>query len=283
MENNVLGEIRTSLTPFQAAALVYAKRGLRVSPVDAHKRPLAKWSEDASSDPAAILAMCRDAPYADIAWAIPEGVAVIDIEHNGFADFRWRTGIDAHDFPSATASTPRGGLHLFCETAVPLKNAVRVCGARIDVKTAGGFVVLPALVPPGNGRQWVKRIRPWATTPKWIVSELRRPCGHSLTSRPAPIAPYRGDTAYGTRALERAVAAIGLAPCGNQEWTLNRECFSIGQLIGGGELGERAITCLVEAALAMPAYREPWGDLEVKVRRAVEQGRLRPRTSWSWP
>ena len=42
---------------------------------------------------------------------------------------------------------------------------------------------------------------------------------------------------------------------------------------------ETAVAALLAAANAMPAYREPWRDLEAKVRRAVAEGMREPRTT----
>jgi hypothetical protein len=102
---------------------------------------------------------------------------------------------------------------------------------------------------------------------------------------PGPIvtAPFCGGSRYGAAALAGACAAITCAPCGDQESTLNRESFSIGQLVGAGVIDQSsAISRLLSAASAMPSYdsRRPWGPREVvdKVNRAFAQGQCRPRT-----
>ena len=85
-------------------------------------------------------------------------------------------------------------------------------------------------------------------------------------------------SAYGRAALGRASRAIETAENGAQEHTLNRECFSIGTLVGAGEIDElTALEALTAASYRMPAYAEPWGELNEKVRRSVEQGMARPR------
>jgi hypothetical protein len=102
---------------------------------------------------------------------------------------------------------------------------------------------------------------------------------------PGPIvtAPFCGGTRYGAAALAGACAAITGAPCGDQESTLNRECFSIGQLVGAGVIDHAsAISRLMSAASAMPSYdsRRPWRprEIDTKVTRALGQGQMRPRT-----
>ncbi len=137
---------------------------------------------------------------------------------------------------------------------------MQINGSAIDLRTQGGYIVLPG---PDNGRAWLKPLTtPLATIPKWIAA--RASCS---------------VTAYGRGALKRACRAIETAQNGAQEATLNRECYGMGQLVGGGEIDYgNALDALTRAAQAMPAYAEPWGDLSKKVRRAVEQGMATPRT-----
>jgi hypothetical protein len=98
---------------------------------------------------------------------------------------------------------------------------------------------------------------------------------------PLPAGPVNSSR-YGGSALDRACDAISGAPCGSQEATLNREAFSIGQLVGGGILDRStALNRITDAALSMPSYdaRRPWMRLEVveKVNRAFAQGQQKPR------
>jgi hypothetical protein len=99
---------------------------------------------------------------------------------------------------------------------------------------------------------------------------------------PHVTAPFCGGSRYGAVALAAACAAITCAPCGDQESTLNRECFSIGQLVGAGVIDQSsAISRLMSAASAMPSYdaRRPWTHREVagKVNRAFAHGQQKPR------
>jgi hypothetical protein len=98
---------------------------------------------------------------------------------------------------------------------------------------------------------------------------------------PLPAGPVNNNR-YASSAIERACSTITSAPCGSQEATLNRECFSIGQLAGAGIL-ERAtaLNRITSAALSIVSYdsRRPWRPLEVveKVNRAFAQGQQKPR------
>jgi hypothetical protein len=168
---------------------------------------------------------------------------------------------------------------------------VRVAGAKIDVRAAGGFVVLPC---PGNGRTWIKPLSlPLAKPPSWLPTAnfdvltthpkgSQRPVqdlpGQALISMPA----YCGDTPYGFATLDKICRDIRDAPNGAQECTLNAGAYKIGRLISAGELSDAAVAALIDAGLAMPSFdvRRLWDPalVEAKVRRAVEQGKRRPWT-----
>jgi hypothetical protein len=139
-----------------AFALMYAACGMRVFPVTADKKPLIKWKEGASADPAAIEAMWRRWPYADIAWALPAGVVVLDIDvkHglNGYRDFVRLTGSSAFGAETPMTTMPSGGLQLFYAGSKTYKNAApAIPGTGLDTRAEGGLVVLPGPATGGRG------------------------------------------------------------------------------------------------------------------------------------
>ena len=262
-------------------ALAYAAIGMRVFPVKADKKPLTKHGlKDATTDAAQINAWWRSQPYADIGWAVPPGIVVLDADvgkgADGLKEFAAHEGMHPDDVLTPQAQSPRGGRHLVYEAnGAVYRNHVRLNGSAIDLRTEGGYIVLPV---PGNGRAWLKPLAtPLAPAPKWLTP--------APEPKPSAVAqPFAGETAYARTALERACLAIEEAPNGAQEATLNKKCFSIGGLIGAGELDyETAISALWTAADGMPAYAEPWRDLEAKVRRAVADGMGRPRLATPEP
>ena len=139
----------------------------------------------------------------------------------------------------------------------------------IDLKTGGGFVLLPR---KGNGRVQVKPLStPLAPAPSWLPTKPpERPAGEAR--------PFTGEASPdGLQALRRACNAIETARCGSQEATLNNKCFHIGRRIGAGQLdASAAIAALSAAAARMPAHRGPWRDLDAKVAHAVEDGMNEP-------
>jgi hypothetical protein len=90
-------------------------------------------------------------------------------------------------------------------------------------------------------------------------------------------------TTYGAKALEGACDAIANATS-NQDDTRNRECYGIGQLVGGGELPEsEALSALQDAAAKMPDLdpAKPWNRrlLTKRVADSFAQGRANPRAA----
>jgi hypothetical protein len=192
--------------------------------------------------------------------------------HHGLRDFEELTGVPVDSFETPQAATPTGGRHVVVRmNGRPIKQfAGRIPGRPgVDTRVGGkGYIVLPG---PGNGRTWVKPpSTPIADAFAWLPEER--------THKGRPRQEFSGNTPYAAEALRRACRAIETAENGSQEHTLNGECFSIGTLVGAGELDyETALEALTRAAHRMPAHTTPWGDLAGKVRRAVEQGMTKPR------
>ena len=256
-------------------ALAYASAGMAIFPVGANKKPLtAHGLKDASTNDTAIRSWWRKWRHADIGWAVPADVVVVDLgqkgSSDGLRDFQTEQGVSADDVETPQASTPSGGRHLiFSANGTAYRNGVRINGHAVDLRTEGGHIVLPG---PKDGRRWLKPLTtPLKPVPAWIAPKPHR--------TPPRVAPHAfAATPYGRKALDRACEEIRCAPNGAQEPTLNRECFSIGGLIAGGQLDhDPAVARLIEAAHAMPAHAEPWGDLSEKVRRSVADGMRHPR------
>jgi hypothetical protein len=249
---------------------------MSIFPVGANKRPLTSHGfKDATRDETQIAAWWVRWPNADIGWAVPSDILVADLDcgkgADGLRDFQTKQGVSADDVETPQASTPSGGRHLiFSANGAAHRNGVRVNGHAVDLRTEGGYIVLPGAK---DGRRWLKPLTtPLKPVPAWIA-----PKRHRTLPQVAPHA-FGGATPYGRKALDRAYEAIRSAPNGAQEPTLNRECFSIGGLIAGDQLDhDPAVARLIEAAHAMPAHAEPWGDLSEKVRRSVVHGMRHPR------
>jgi hypothetical protein len=167
-------------------ALSYARAGLAVFPVRADKKPLTiRGFKDAVIDEVQIRAWWTSYPHADIGWAVPAEIVVVDLDvgagADGLRDFFECIGANPDDVETPQATTPRGGRHLvFDACGQTYKNGVRLNGAAIDTRSSGGYIVLPG---PGNGRVWRTPLAtPLAEAPDGFIRR-RRPSPFRLSRR----------------------------------------------------------------------------------------------------
>lgn len=257
----------------------------------ARKRPLTgRGFRDATTDEAQIREWWRRWPEALI--GVPTGlatnVAVLDID---VKDDR-ANGYDALDnlgfaiLPNTPmVHTGSGGLHLyFALPAGGLRNTSgqrgRGIGSGLDWRGDGGYVILPS---PGSGYAWDPHWNfetvPLAKVPPAI---LPREC-----ERPGAAEPVRGAiglSPYAEGAIDSACRKILSAAPGEQEMTVNSECFALGTLAGAGAApAEFARRALVWAARQIVSHDRgrPWrdGELVRKVERSFADGLRRPRAT----
>jgi hypothetical protein len=267
-----------------AQALIYATReNMRVFPVRADKTPLTpRGFKDASTGPDAIIAMWELYPGADIGYALDADIVVVDVDHkpgrNGFEQFRALAGVSVDDVLTPQATTPSGGRHLYFATLARRYNNNRVPGTTaIDLKTIGGYVVLPA---PGNGRRWLKPLReiPLLPAPSWLDCALRREplvvAPRSEFVSPAPDDPWARKQAL--VALGKACAKVAAALPGSRENIRHQQCSFVGGLVGRGDLDYgTAFDALLGAARAVGHF-PPWRNLEERVARSIVAGMEQP-------
>jgi hypothetical protein len=271
-----------------AAALAYTSRGLPVFPCreagPGRKRPYTpRGFHDATVDAAIIEKWWRQWPHALVGAPTGpvSGRVVLDIdtkrpESNGFDTLE---DLGLNILPATpTVHTPSGGLHVhFTAPARELRNSAGLIGPGLDVRAEGGYVIVPS---PGSGYEWDPVYGPdipLAAAPQWL-----RPPKLSRPVPTRPIRPVNGLDNYGEAAIEAACNAIARAGPGEQERTLNAECFSIGRLAGAGAIpADIALRALLRAANAMPDYDAAWPwrpeEIDLKVRRAFNAGLRRPR------
>lgn len=250
------------------------------------KRPrTARGFHDASADPAIIrkwwerwLAALIGLPTGGVS-----GVVVLDIdvkqhEANGF-DTLEDLG---HILPiTPMAHTGSGGLH--CYFVIPgreLKCSAGLIGPGLDIRSTGGYIILPS---PGSGYEWdpvynFATVLP-ALPPDWLWPPIP---SVAVATKPV-LHPVSGLSPYGRAAIEGACGAIYRAPAGEQERTLNAECYAIGTLAGAGAgvPCDLALNALLKAGHAMPSH-DPWRpwrpeEIDYKVRRAFAAGLHHPR------
>jgi len=147
------------------AALRYAVRGWPVFPCRADKTPhTPRGFFDATTDEIQIIAWWRNLPDAQIGVACgAAGICVIDLDigqdkgggvKDGIAAFSGLCDDYGPHGCGLIASTPRGGRHyVYMATDPPAQCGTDIVRRGIDVRSDGGYIVVPS--PNSPGRDWV--------------------------------------------------------------------------------------------------------------------------------
>lgn len=191
------------------------------------------------------------------------GVHVLDLDsaHGAQPPTQWTGCRDGSDvlarvavragaqFPGETRTvrTPTGGFHLYFQAppSITLRNTVARVGWRVDSRGEGGFVVAAGSLRPEG---WYELIvdDPIAPMPSWLIPLLRRPV----------LPPTRMTLAHGTSTpqvrcrsyLTTVQARVSAAEPGTRHDILLRAAYTLGRLVGGGDLSEdEARNSLLEA------------------------------------
>ncbi len=281
------------MTPLDAA-LAFATRGWRVFPCIARgprrKHPLTPNGFHDASIEATVIAgwWCRwpDA-LIGVATGARSGFVVLDIDvkHDRANGFDTLDALGVAILPDTPlAHTPSGGAHVYFAVpdCVEIRNTAGERGAGIgpglDWRGEGGYAIAPSL---GSGYSWdpIWNLDTVALAP---VPEVLLPRQAERVTLARPVKPTVGLAPYGDAALDSACRRIIDAPAGEQELTVNFECFAIGTLAGAGRIpADFARRVLIWAARRMPDHdpRRPWrpAEIEAKVIRAFDDGMRRPR------
>jgi hypothetical protein len=152
-------------------------------------------------------------PFAEFAFVVTPRIVVLDLDGvQGRRDFERLAGFPLDEFQGPIATTPRGGLHLFCAAqGREYVNTVKLAGTAIDVRGHGAYVLLPGA---GNGRDWIdgKPTKPGPIPPaivKLMKQRAQKDAPGASFSRslanPAPTRPSNGHASrYGRVTLELA-------------------------------------------------------------------------------
>ena len=261
-------------------ALAYAVDGLHVFPVNARRKPLVgKGFYSATNDQAQIKTWWAKWPHADVAAAVPDNVAVLDLDckngKNGRAAFQRLEKVDPETVEAPIATTPTGGLHIWTNAnGRKLKQLSGYEAEGIDLRLGGrGYVVLPGA---NNGRQW--------RNPLSTPSMPPTPAGEG-GKRASAITDWRDHrhpaetTPYGRGALDNACAKIRDAGPGERDATIGKYTLKIGSLIGGGEVDEsRGAQPLGLPGRSRDAQRRQLrGTWKAKIERAIADWQATPQ------
>lgn len=284
-----------TLSALGLAALGYAERLGPVFPLQpGGKVPLTPHGyKDASRDPEQIAAWWSQWPDANIGLPCGEvvGFDVLDVDEKaGGVETLRRYEHQYGPLPATPLQlTGGGGLHYLFAHTPGLKNAAGLDGG-LDLRTTGGYIVAaPSVHASGRPYAWDLDADPEdlspAPWPDWLLPLLPRKEEKTFTfdgGPPAPPADADAVRTYALKALDDESNAVRQAPVGQQEATLNKAAYNVGQLVAAGALTEaEAYTGLMVAAAGMAndPDRRPWteSECEHKVRRGLRQGGTRPR------
>lgn len=234
---------------------------------------------DASTDVRTLRGWWARWPGANVALrtgATPSGgVVVVDVDprHGGEASLARLLRCHGALPETAEAATGGGGRHLyFAHPGVAVANSAGSClGPGLDVRGDGGYVLAaPSRHASGAGYRWRSDRAP-VELPAWLLRLLV----------PPPLEPRRRRTpvvrapGWAGAALAAESGDVAGAADGERNSTLNRAAFSLGQLVGSGDLTEdEVVDALTGAALAAGL-----GGAEVASTLAsgLRAGRARPR------
>jgi hypothetical protein len=254
----------------------------------AGKEPLVKrWPDVATADIDVLSGWQRRWPYRQWGLAIPPEIVVADADEHtsqehGIDDFRRLHGCHPRDVITPTALTRSGGTHSLFATNGRRYGGGRVPDTAICVKHHVGFVVLAETYADGgtNGYQWVPGREPWnvplASAPAWLDEKLRE-----APTAPGVSAPLSDDLSVrqqGRAALRRACDRILAAQPGERDNVRHRECYTIGGLVGRGDVDEReAYDALLAACQLVPLTGgRPWHKLQERIEKSLAAGIKRP-------
>lgn len=169
------------MTPLQAA-LGYAKRGMYVFPcVENGKEPAVETGLlEATIDAAIIRRWWTDRPKLNVGLSCgPSGITAIDIDprHGGDATFEGlRAELGAAAFDTASQATPSGGSHyLYRAPTEPPRNSAGKIGPGIDVRGAGGYILVPPSTTKEGAYVWELSSKVFADLPKALCDRLQEP------------------------------------------------------------------------------------------------------------
>jgi hypothetical protein len=164
-----------------SAASYYARHGWPVFPVGRDKAPLTpRGFHDATTDETVVASWWREHPDAGIAVPTGNGTVVLDVDPREGGDDTLHQLEQRHGElpPTVEALTGGGGRHLYFRTDEPIRNSASRVGPGLDVRAAGGYVVVPPSPhPSGRWYEWSVDGHPAevekAQLPGWLADRMR--------------------------------------------------------------------------------------------------------------
>lgn len=177
-----------------------------------------------------------------------------------------------------TVVTGSGKRHYYFRwPGYPVKNSAKKLFPGLDVRGDGGQVVFPGSIHPETGEPyyWLEDRAPWeipmAELPEDITSKLNN---GSPSTR---VRSNNGSTGYAAKALLDESRRVSEAPEGSRNNTLNEAAFSLGQLVGSGDIDEAIVRQYLTRA-AQDAGLTDETEIESTITSGIKGGRLKPRS-----
>lgn len=260
---------------FKDAALYYASQlGWCVFPVRPNgKTPLVNWRDESTTNPVQIEEWWGKWPTANIGLDCGASrVAVIDVDDLDSYD-EWTAG---KDMPRTLVSrTGKGGRHyLYWAPDTELRNSASKLARGIDVRGAGGFIVLPGSVHEnGNVYQWMGDADALAEFPQWVLdqlAELKAERAKPEPPRERIIDPVAGAMSPWAKAvLEGEIAKVHAAPEGERNNTLFLAACKVYEAVKGGHIPQATADWELDSAAATVGL--PYKEVEQTLRQAWER------------
>jgi putative DNA primase/helicase len=271
------------MNPFRKAARNAASARFPVFPLRPHEKiPAIKgWQQAATTDAAAVDRFWEQHPDANIGITAGGelGLFVLDVDgpegRKSLKRLRGRYG----SFPKTVRVRTRQGTHYYFRTETSIGNSVKKLAAGLDSRGQGGFVVAAGSVSgDGTKYRYCEGRSPGevdiAPIPDWLLalvhSGLRNNQPATIATNTTPI-----TSAYAAAALRAEENAVRNAPVGTRNSRLNKAAFSMGQLIGGGEIGRAEVEATLTAA-ALRARLKP-DEVRTTLASGLAAGQGEPR------
>jgi Bifunctional DNA primase/polymerase, N-terminal len=205
-----------------AAALWWQRRGFPIFPLKPRgKVPLGSLAphglKDATLDPSIIKTWWHLAPAANIGFALPADIFVIDLDGEDACN-GWLNTCGRHGElpPTLTVNTKRGK-HLYFRCNIESRNSVGQIGKGVDVRGNGGYVLLPPSVHP-SGALYTLDCRTEleiARAPEWLTTLALIDNEPTVAEIIAPLPPH-GHNIKCLRAVEGIIRFVASARIGER-------------------------------------------------------------------
>ncbi|UTF49402.1 DUF927 domain-containing protein [Desulfomicrobium sp. ZS1] len=175
--------------------------------------------------------------------------------------------------------TGSGGDQLFFQfpDGVEIPCSVGKVAPGIDIRSAGGYVVVAPSRNEDGAYEWLNRLQPAPLPQAWKERLARKP-KPTPEAKPCPRITATLSTPYGKTALVEECRAIADAPAGQRHDQLFKSVAALGGLISGGEVVEQeARAAIMEAVESWNTGAESEDKTLDTIEDALAKGMTEPR------